>query len=106
LIKMFSFAGETVLDPFLGSGTTALAAKNLQRNSVGYEINPEFIEFSKQKFNIYQADIAETEYEFLTDSLTSDLSKEIANLPYIFKDPHKLDRKAGSEKRQFGSKYH
>jgi len=106
LIKMFSFAGETVLDPFLGSGTTSCAAKNLQRNSVGYEINPEFIELAKQKLNIYQADIAETEYEFLTDSLKSDMNKEIANLPYIFKDPHKLDRKAGSEKRQFGSKNH
>jgi site-specific DNA-methyltransferase (adenine-specific) len=42
LIKMFSFVGETILDPFLGSGTTALAAKNLDRNSFGFEINPEF----------------------------------------------------------------
>ncbi|MFW5702249.1 MAG: DNA-methyltransferase, partial [Bacteroidota bacterium] len=39
LIKMFAFAGETVLDPFMGSGTTALAAKKLDRNSIGYEIN-------------------------------------------------------------------
>ena len=37
LIKMFSFVGETVLDPFLGSGTTTLAAKKLGRNSVGYD---------------------------------------------------------------------
>lgn len=39
LIKMFSFVGDNVLDPFAGSGTTNLAAKKLQRNSVGYEIN-------------------------------------------------------------------
>ena len=38
LIKMFSFVGDTVLDPFMGSGTTALAASNLNRNSIGYEI--------------------------------------------------------------------
>ncbi|MDO8655544.1 MAG: site-specific DNA-methyltransferase [bacterium] len=42
LIKMFSFVGETVLDPFLGSGTTSLAARNSGRNSIGYEVNPEF----------------------------------------------------------------
>jgi len=41
---MFAFKGETVLDPFMGSGTTSLAAKNLDRNSIGYEINPDFIE--------------------------------------------------------------
>lgn len=39
---MYSFHGETVLDPFLGSGTTALAAMMEGRDSVGYEINPEF----------------------------------------------------------------
>lgn len=42
LIKMFSFLGETVLDPFLGTGTTSYAAFLLNRNSVGYEINPDF----------------------------------------------------------------
>ena len=41
LIKLFSYRGETVLDPFLGSGTTAKVAGMLGRNSVGYEINPE-----------------------------------------------------------------
>jgi modification methylase len=42
IIKMYSFWGETVLDPFMGSGTTALAAELEGRNSVGYELNPEF----------------------------------------------------------------
>ncbi len=42
LIKMYSFWGETVLDPFMGSGTTAYAAALEGRNSIGYEINPEF----------------------------------------------------------------
>lgn len=49
LIKMYSFVNETVLDPFLGSGTTTLAAKELERNSIGYEINPEYIPIIKQK---------------------------------------------------------
>jgi len=41
LIKAFSYVGETVLDPFLGSGTTLLAAADLKRNGVGYELYPE-----------------------------------------------------------------
>lgn len=49
LIKMYSFIGETVFDPFLGSGTTSLAAKELGRNSIGYEINPEYIDIIKRK---------------------------------------------------------
>ena len=104
LIKMFAFAGDTVLDPFLGSGTTSLAARNLGRNSVGYEINPDFIPIVKDKLNINQSDLIETEYVFLNDSVKTDLNKEIENLPYIFKDPHKLDKKIDLKKLQFGSK--
>jgi site-specific DNA-methyltransferase (adenine-specific) len=104
LIKMFSFSGETVLDPFLGSGTTALAARNLCRTSVGYEINSEFIPTIKDKLNVRQSDLAATEYVFSNDSAKTDLNKEIEKLPYIFKDPHKLDKKIDPKKLQFGSK--
>ena len=93
LIKMFSFSGETVLDPFLGSGTTALAARNLGRNSVGYEINLDFISTVNDKLNVSQSDLAATEYVFQEDIVKTDLNKEIEKLPYIFKDPHKLDKK-------------
>jgi modification methylase len=40
LVRLYSYYGETVLDPFLGSGTTAKVARDLGRNSWGYEINP------------------------------------------------------------------
>jgi site-specific DNA-methyltransferase (adenine-specific) len=43
LITMYSFVGDTVLDPFFGTGTTTLAARNLGRNSIGYEINADLI---------------------------------------------------------------
>ena len=49
LIKMFTFVGDTVLDPFLGSGTTVKAALEAGRNAVGYEINPDFLEAMPQK---------------------------------------------------------
>lgn len=44
LIKMYSLVGETVLDPFAGSGTTSLAAECLKRNSIAIEINKEYVE--------------------------------------------------------------
>ncbi|MCY4418240.1 MAG: site-specific DNA-methyltransferase, partial [Cytophagales bacterium] len=57
LIKMFSFPHELVLDPFLGSGTTMLAAKELNRNSIGYEINPDFLPIIEKKVGIKQKDV-------------------------------------------------
>lgn len=42
LIRMFSFAGDVVLDPFLGSGTTAIAAARTGRHSIGYEISAKY----------------------------------------------------------------
>jgi DNA modification methylase len=46
LIRMFSFVGDTVLDPFAGTGTTSLAAALCGRNSVGVEIDPDYFEFA------------------------------------------------------------
>jgi modification methylase len=104
LIKMFAFKGETVLDPFLGSGTTSLAARNLERNSIGYEINPDFIEIIKSKLNINQADISGTSYQFFEDTININVEKEFENLPYRFVDFHKMDKKIDPKKLQFGSK--
>lgn len=44
LIRMFSFVGDTVLDPFMGTGTTNLAASKWGRNSVGVEVDPHYFE--------------------------------------------------------------
>jgi len=54
LIKAYSFVGETVLDPFLGSGTTLLVARNLKRNGIGYEINPELAKGAITKIKNFQ----------------------------------------------------
>ncbi len=104
LIRMFSFYGETVLDPFLGSGTTALAARNLGRNSVGYEINSEFIRIIRNKLDVKNVGLAFAEYMFLKDTVKIDPNNEIEKLPYIFRDPHNLDKKIDPKKLQFGSK--
>jgi len=104
LIRMFAFVGDTVLDPFMGSGTTALAAKNNGRNSIGYELNAEFIPVIKDKLKVHQSDINGTVYEFKEQKMTINFDEEIQKLPYIFKDPHKLDKKIDPKKLQFGSK--
>ena len=102
LIKMFSFFGETIFDPFLGSGTTTLAAKNLGRNSIGYEINKEFESIIKEKLNINQLSLDEDMIEFLEDKENNNYSFD--KLPYIFEDAHKLDKKIDIKKNNFGSK--
>ena len=104
LIKMFSFVGDVVLDPFLGSGTTSLAARNLNRNSVGYEINSDFMPYVEQKLGITQGDIFNSEYNFIKqENIRTDFNDEIKKLPYIFKDFHKFDKKIDPKKLQFGS---
>lgn len=102
LIKMFSFFGETIFDPFLGSGTTTLAAKNLGRNSIGYEINKEFESIIKEKLNINQLSFDSDTIEFLEDKENNNYSFD--KLPYIFEDAHKLDKKIDIKKNKFGSK--
>jgi len=46
LIKLFSFAGDTVLDPFVGTGSTILAAIETGRNGIGADIEPKYLEFA------------------------------------------------------------
>jgi site-specific DNA-methyltransferase (adenine-specific) len=56
IIRMYSFAGDTVLDPFLGSGTTMQAARDWGRNSVGIELNPGFVPLIRERIG----DVEET----------------------------------------------
>jgi len=49
LIRMFSFVGDTVLDPFLGSGSTSLAAARWGRHSVGVEVVPEYLDLAHRR---------------------------------------------------------
>jgi site-specific DNA-methyltransferase (adenine-specific) len=106
LIKMFAFTGDTVLDPFLGSGTTSLAAVELNRNSVGYEINPDFLSIIKEKLGVNRKRLyGQPKFKFLNqEPLNIEFSKEIKKLPYIFKDPIKLDKKVDPKDLNFNSK--
>jgi DNA modification methylase len=49
LIRMFSFVGDTVLDPFLGTGTTAVAAANTGRHSIGFEVDEHYFKMASRR---------------------------------------------------------
>ncbi len=54
LILLYSYYGETVLDPFLGSGTTCAVARRLGRNSIGYEVNLDLREVVEERLGVRQ----------------------------------------------------
>lgn len=54
-IKLFSQEGDLVLDPFVGSGTTALAAKMSNRHYVGIEVVPEYVQLAKKALGNHEA---------------------------------------------------
>ena len=49
LINLYTFKGDTVLDPFMGSGTTAVACVQAERNYIGFEINKEFCDKAEER---------------------------------------------------------
>jgi modification methylase len=49
LVRMFSFTGDTVLDPFAGTGTTLVAALQNQRNAIGVEIDPDYMSLASRR---------------------------------------------------------
>ncbi len=63
LIKLFSYEGEVVLDPFMGSGTTNKIASMLGRHSVGYEIDLELCEVVKEKMGVKENSLFKKNYE-------------------------------------------
>ena len=108
LIRMFSFEGETVFDPFLGSGTTSLAAVHTGRNSIGYEINQDFLPVIKNKLQIdceylFHEDLS---FSIQRDIIDIDKRTRLASLPYLFSDPLKLNMVAEKPVLDFGSKIH
>lgn len=66
LIRMFSFVGDTVLDPFVGTGTTMVAAAQAARNSIGVEIDPSYYALARERLvRVLPSMTAERTTEFL-----------------------------------------
>lgn len=99
LTRMFSFVGETVLDPFLGSGTTCLAARRLGRNAIGYEINADFLPAIEDKLGAGSFGV-----ERPSAPSRGMLDASLAALPYQFVDPVRVERRVDSRREHFGSR--
>ncbi|MCB2230210.1 site-specific DNA-methyltransferase [bacterium] len=101
LIRMFAFVGETVLDPFAGSGTTSVAAMKCGRNSIGCEINEEFQSLINERLDTArESDDVSITFEHDTKPVAALSIK----LPYRFEDPLKLDKHHDPRERTFGSR--
>ncbi|MGB8214644.1 MAG: site-specific DNA-methyltransferase [Anaerolineales bacterium] len=75
-IKLFTQAGDLVLDPFMGSGTTAVAAIQLARNYIGIDLNPEYVDVSRSRIaetQIGLPNIAEEQGDYQTLNITDSL---------------------------------
>lgn len=57
LIRMFSFVGDTVLDPFMGTATTNLAAARWGRNSIGFEVDPDYYQLARRRMDTLNTDL-------------------------------------------------
>jgi len=51
VIELFTHQGELVIDPFVGSGTSLLAAQDLNRNAVGFDLNPDYVALCKERLS-------------------------------------------------------
>jgi len=94
LIKMYTFVGDTVLDPFLGSGTTVKAALGLNRNAIGYEINENFLEIIKEKIKMKESLL-------LSNIRIIERKEEKLELPLIDYIPRIQDAKPQIEPQKF-----
>jgi DNA modification methylase len=100
LISMYTKKGMTVLDPFAGSGTTMIAAGNLQRKSIGIDLNEEYKEMAESRLEKkdFQAGV---DYNYYTgDSLHK--IPELENYDYIITSPpyHNILKNKGNGLRQ------
>ena len=68
-IKLFTNEGDTVLDPFMGSGTTVMVAIRMVRSSIGIDIVPDFVEMVKSKIEPYKNTLFEKRDAYETSEL-------------------------------------
>jgi DNA modification methylase len=77
LIRLFSFAGDVILDPFVGTGSTMIAALECGRNSIGVDIEPDYVEIARRrllKACMSRPGFGPTRAEFVVEAASVDVS--------------------------------
>ncbi len=74
-IELFTHKGELVIDPFVGIGTTLVAARDLERNAVGFDLNKNYIDFINKRFTQTQLDFGENTKQIIICDDAINISK-------------------------------
>jgi len=76
-IKMYSFPNDVVLDPFVGSGTSAVGAKKLCRNYLGYELKQEHVDYANKRLAAVDDSMIEIQEEYRDKTVNKELQKDL-----------------------------
>jgi site-specific DNA-methyltransferase (adenine-specific) len=76
-VRMYSFPGDVVFDPFMGSGTTAVVAKKLGRHYLGYELNPKYVKLSENQLDGITDDMVEIQKEYRDKTVNKELQEDM-----------------------------
>lgn len=101
LIRMFTKKEMTVLDPFVGSGTTILAANNLDRKAIGIDINQKYKQISERRLKIK----GHLQYKYLVGDAV-EMIKELSSVDYVVTSPpyHNILKNSGNGIRKYNGK--
>ena len=86
-ISLFTHEGELVLDPFVGSGTTLVAAQDLNRNAVGFYLKPEYVELCEDRLAEYSRDEVTTQVAVCADARDVSDYLEPESVSLVFTSP-------------------
>lgn len=86
-IELFSHEGELILDPFVGSGTTLLAACDVNRNAIGFDIHPDYVELAKERLRQPSLFFQAEQYIIMDDARDIPLYLEPASVACIVTSP-------------------